>query len=148
MFQLFPHNDLVLAAAAAHSDRLHPGPQCGLPRLRPLRPARVSSWLRARPLPPPLRPGCDPQLLRRSLLRGTGQGSLWSVLSDYHLCQVGSVNKGSCEGCEARCGMVFRPVCSGDQATVYANKCQAECAGVTDTTECQVNFTATGCTDV
>lgn len=48
------------------------------------------------------------------------------------------MNKGSCEGCEARCGMVFRPVCSADQATVYANKCQAECAGVTDTTECQV----------
>ena len=56
------------------------------------------------------------------------------------MCQVGSVNKGSCEGCEARCGMVFRPVCSGDQATVYANKCQAECAGVTDTTECQVDY--------
>ena len=49
------------------------------------------------------------------------------------------MNKGSCEGCEARCGMVFRPVCSGDQATVYANKCQAECAGVTDTRECQVH---------
>ena len=51
---------------------------------------------------------------------------------------MGSVNKGSCEGCEARCGVVFRPVCSADQATVYANKCQAECAGVTDTEECQV----------
>ena len=36
--------------------------------------------------------------------------------------------------------MVFRPVCSGDQATVFANKCQAECAGVTDTVECQVDY--------
>jgi len=51
--------------------------------------------------------------------------------------QVGTVNKGSCEGCEARCGMVFKPVCTGDQATVFANKCQAECAGVSDTVECQ-----------
>ena len=51
------------------------------------------------------------------------------------------MNKGSCEGCEARCGMVFKPVCTGDQATVFANKCQAECAGVSDTMECQVDYT-------
>merc|ERR1719244_787806 len=28
-------------------------------------------------------------------------------------------------------GRVFLPVCSEDQETIYPNKCQAECAGVT-----------------
>ena len=34
--------------------------------------------------------------------------------------------------------LVFRPVCAQDQATVYPNKCLAECAGVTNTAECKV----------
>ena len=53
---------------------------------------------------------------------------------------VSSINKGSCERCEARCGMVFKPVCSQDQSLVYANKCQASCAGDDNTTECQGQF--------
>ena len=53
--------------------------------------------------------------------------------------QVNSLNRGSCEGCEAACGVVFRPVCSRDQDTVYPNQCQAACAGAADTVECQVH---------
>ena len=48
--------------------------------------------------------------------------------------------QGSCEGCETKCGMVFRPVCSSDQMTVYPNKCQAQCADVNDTVECKVGL--------
>merc|ERR1711963_108394 len=51
--------------------------------------------------------------------------------------QVNAVNRGSCEGCEAKCGMVFKPVCTKDQKLVYPNICQAKCAGVEDTVDCQ-----------
>merc|ERR1711971_520282 len=44
--------------------------------------------------------------------------------------KTSSSNQGSCENCETKCGMVFLPVCSEDQEIIYANKCQAECAGV------------------
>merc|ERR1712013_413433 len=44
--------------------------------------------------------------------------------------KISRTNQGSCERCEARCGMVFLPVCSEDQETIYPNQCQAECAGV------------------
>merc|ERR1712113_390361 len=51
--------------------------------------------------------------------------------------QVNAVNRCSCEGCEAKCGMVFKPVCTKDQKLVYPNICQAKCAGVEDTVHCQ-----------
>ena len=59
--------------------------------------------------------------------------------------QVNSLNRGSCEGCEAACGVVFRPVCSRDQDTVYPNQCQAACAGAGDTVECQVHCCNQSC---
>ena len=62
----------------------------------------------------------------------------WGPLFIFTL-QVNSLNRGSCEGCEAACGVVFRPVCSRDQDTVYPNQCQAACAGAADTVECQVH---------
>merc|ERR1711915_195182 len=45
-----------------------------------------------------------------------------------------TLSQGSCENCEEKCGMVFLPVCSEDQETIYPNKCQAECAGVSPVT--------------
>ena len=61
-----------------------------------------------------------------------------SYLIRKYLLQVNAVNRGSCEGCEAKCGMVFKPVCTKDQKLVYPNICQAKCAGVEDTVDCQV----------
>merc|ERR1719510_1363607 len=46
------------------------------------------------------------------------------------VCTGKKMNKGSCNSCEERCSMVFTPVCSSDQATLYPSQCQAECAGV------------------
>merc|ERR1712106_1277443 len=53
--------------------------------------------------------------------------------------QQKDATQGSCQGCEAKCGMVFTPVCSEDQTMIYPNKCQAECSGVesVDCTEIQ-----------
>ena len=52
------------------------------------------------------------------------------IESQHDSCvQISRTNQGSCERCEARCGMVFLPVCSEDQETIYPNQCQAECAG-------------------
>jgi len=45
--------------------------------------------------------------------------------------KTSSTNQGSCENCEAKCGMVFLPVCSESQEIIYPNMCQAVCAGVT-----------------
>jgi len=50
---------------------------------------------------------------------------------------VTSLNRGSCEGCEQKCGMVFKPVCTPDQSLVYANLCQAKCAGAIETVQCK-----------
>merc|ERR1712210_220058 len=50
--------------------------------------------------------------------------------------QLSSENQGSCEGCEAKCGMVFTPVCSLDQRLIFPNQCQAHCAGV-ETVDCK-----------
>merc|ERR1712080_142306 len=49
--------------------------------------------------------------------------------------EISRANQGSCEGCEARCGMVFLPVCSQDQGLIFPNRCQAQCAGVS-TVDC------------
>ena len=70
----------------------------------------------------------------------------WGTLFIFiFLLQVNSLNRGSCEGCEAACGVVFRPVCSRDQDTVYPNQCQAACAGAGDTVECQVHCCNQSC---
>merc|ERR1719187_914664 len=50
--------------------------------------------------------------------------------------ELSSSNQGSCEGCEAKCGMVFTPVCSLDQQLIFPNRCQAHCAGV-ETVDCE-----------
>merc|ERR1712203_232676 len=50
--------------------------------------------------------------------------------------EFSSSNQGSCEGCEAKCGMVFTPVCSLDQQLIFPNRCQAQCAGV-ETVDCE-----------
>ena len=51
------------------------------------------------------------------------------MIDSNNIVQISRTNQGSCERCEARCGMVFLPVCSEDQETIYPNQCQAECAG-------------------
>lgn len=41
------------------------------------------------------------------------------------------IQQGSCDLCELKkCNQIFSPVCSLDGATLYANKCHAQCAGV------------------
>ena len=74
-----------------------------------------------------------------SLCRNVIVKILGSSIQFIFTLQVNSLNRGSCEGCEAACGVVFRPVCSRDQDTVYPNQCQAACAGAADTVECQVH---------
>ena len=62
------------------------------------------------------------------------QGRRWVIIiimiDSNNIVQISRTNQGSCERCEARCGMVFLPVCSEDQETIYPNQCQAECAGI------------------
>ena len=126
VFQLFLHNDLVFAAAAALPDRPRPQPHRGLPRLRPLRPARVPPRLRARPLPPPLRAGRDTQLLRRSLLRRTGETlsmRVTGVCIDWIVFRWGVSTRGAARGvrpgvgwCSGQCAPRTRPWCTPTSA--------------------------------
>ena len=45
---------------------------------------------------------------------------------------INYLSPGSCDACEKKCTPIFIPVCSPDGKVLYANKCHAKCAGLTE----------------
>merc|ERR1711913_15809 len=81
----------------------------------------------ARCIQPELPPGSGRQLYLPHCVDGVTHNYCDAICTGK---QVSKENQGSCEGCEAKCGMVFTPVCTLDGKLAFPNPCLASCAGV------------------